>query len=56
MTRLLCVWPLKCCLSNVKNCVSKLIDINPYDYVSLINDANYVFTDSFHSTLFSNIH
>lgn len=31
----------------------KFIDINPYDYVSLINDANYVFTDSFHSTLFS---
>lgn len=29
------------------------IDINPVDYVSLINNANFVFTDSFHSTLFS---
>lgn len=29
------------------------IDINPYDYVSLINNADAVFTDSFHSTLFS---
>ena len=31
----------------------KFIDINPYDYVSLIDNANFVFTDSFHSTLFS---
>ena len=29
------------------------IDIDPIDYVSLISNANYVFTDSFHSTLFS---
>lgn len=31
----------------------EFIDINPYDYVSLISNANYVFTDSFHSSLFS---
>ena len=31
----------------------EFLDINPYDYVALINGANYVFTDSFHSTLFS---
>ena len=31
----------------------KFLDADPYDYVSLINGANYVFTDSFHSTLFS---
>lgn len=31
----------------------KFIDINPYDYVSLIADAKCVFTDSFHTTLFS---
>lgn len=31
----------------------EFIDVNPYDYVSLIDSANFVFTDSFHSTLFS---
>ena len=31
----------------------KFIDINPYDYVSLINNAEFIFTDSYHSTLFS---
>lgn len=31
----------------------KFIDINPYDYVSLIYNAEFVFTDSYHSTLFS---
>lgn len=31
----------------------KFIDINPYDYVSLISNAEFVFTDSYHSTLFS---
>lgn len=31
----------------------EFIDITPYDYVSLINNANFVFTDSFHSVLFS---
>lgn len=31
----------------------QFIDISPYDYVSLIEGAMYVFTDSFHSTLFS---
>lgn len=38
-------------LSLIKN--QKFIDINPKDYVSLINYADFVFTDSFHSTLFS---
>lgn len=31
----------------------EFLDIDPYDYVSLINNACFVFTDSFHSTLFS---
>lgn len=31
----------------------EFIDITPYDYVSMINNADMVFTDSFHSTLFS---
>ena len=31
----------------------KFIDVTPYDYVSLIDGAKYVFTDSFHTTLFS---
>ena len=31
----------------------EFIDVDPRDYVSLINDAKFVFTDSFHSTLFS---
>ena len=31
----------------------QFISITPYDYVALINNAEYVFTDSFHSTLFS---
>ena len=31
----------------------EFLDISPYDYVALINGADYVFTDSFHSTLFS---
>lgn len=31
----------------------EFLDISPYDYVSLICNANFVFTDSFHSTLFS---
>lgn len=31
----------------------EFLDIGPYDYVSLINNADFVFTDSFHSTLFS---
>lgn len=38
-------------LSLIQNC--KFMDINPKDYVSLINYADFVFTDSFHSTLFS---
>ena len=38
-------------LSLINN--QKFIDINPKDYVSLINYADFVFTDSFHSTLFS---
>lgn len=37
--------------NQINNCI--FLDINPYDYVSLICNANYVFTDSFHSTLFS---
>lgn len=32
---------------------SKFIDVTPYDYVSLINNTDFVFTDSFHTTLFS---
>ena len=31
----------------------EFIDINPYDYIALINKADFIFTDSFHSTLFS---
>lgn len=31
----------------------EFIDISPYDYVSLLASASFVFTDSFHSTLFS---
>lgn len=31
----------------------EFIDISPYDYVALIKNADFVFTDSFHSTLFS---
>ncbi len=31
----------------------RFIDINPYDYVSLIRYAKFIFTDSYHSTLFS---
>jgi hypothetical protein len=31
----------------------EFLDISPYDYVSLISGANFVFNDSFHSTLFS---
>ena len=46
------------CICNDYEEYSKLprhefIDIGPYDYVSLINNADWVFTDSFHSTLFS---
>lgn len=31
----------------------EFIDIGPHDYVSLIYNASFVFTDSFHSTFFS---
>lgn len=46
------------CIVNNYESYSKLtrhefLDIGPYDYVSLINNADFVFTDSFHSTLFS---
>lgn len=46
------------CIVNNYESYGKLIrheflDIGPYDYVSLINNADFVFTDSFHSTLFS---
>ena len=46
------------CIVNNYASYSKLthhefLDIGPYDYVSLINNADFVFTDSFHSTLFS---
>ncbi len=46
------------CICNAYEKYDKLIrycfmDINPYDYVSLLNYADFVFTDSFHSTLFA---
>ena len=46
------------CICNKYDAYNRLlryefIDVNPYDYVSLISSANFVFTDSFHSTLFS---
>lgn len=46
------------CIVNNYESYGKLIrheflDIGPYDFVSLINNADFVFTDSFHSTLFS---
>lgn len=46
------------CICNQYDVYNKLlryefIDVNPYDYVSLISFADFVFTDSFHSTLFS---
>lgn len=31
----------------------QFIDVGPEDYISLIDNAEFVFTDSFHSTLFS---
>lgn len=31
----------------------ELYEADPYDYVKLIDEAEYVFTDSFHTTLFS---
>lgn len=31
----------------------EFLDIDPIDYVSLVKNADFVFTDSFHSTLFS---
>lgn len=34
----------------------KLFDIAPDDFISLIKNAEYVFTDSFHATVFSNIY
>lgn len=31
----------------------KLFNVSPYDFISLIKNAEYVFTDSFHATVFS---
>lgn len=46
------------CICNKYDDYSRLlryefIDVSPYDYVALIDNAKCVFTDSFHSTLFS---
>lgn len=34
-------------------CNAKFLDGDPFDYVSMIMNAEYVFTDSYHTTLFS---
>ncbi len=37
--------------NNVKGI--KFVDVSPIDYVNFINESNTIFTDSFHTTLFS---
>lgn len=34
----------------------RLFDVSPADFISLIKNAEYVFTDSFHATVFSHIY
>lgn len=38
-------------LTDINNAI--YIEGSPYDYVSLINNARYIYTDSFHTTIFS---